>query len=174
MCPPPSSYNDRDNDRDTYYDRGSNNRANGRYANNGWRRNGNSEYAGNRGYGYGRERLPQGDETPSTSTIQITRPPMLQMLSDSVAVVTWRTNAPSSSIVRYGTDPNNLTQTAQAPWGETMHTVNVQNLQPGTRYFFSVSSGQAEGTGTATNSETMSFTTQRQGGRPLYRVQPNQ
>jgi len=171
-----NNYNDRDADNDSYYNRGYNNRSNSRYANNGWRhRTEGNEYAGNQGYGYGRDRdrdrLPQGDET---STIQITRPPMLQMLSDKVAVITWRTNAASSSIVHYGTDPNNLTQTAQSPWGETMHTVNVQNLQPGTRYYFTVSSGQAEGTGTATNSAAMSFTTQPQGGRPLYRVQPNQ
>lgn len=157
--------NDRDDDNDR--DRG-NRRANSQYANNGWRRGG--DYAANRGYG--RERLPQGDET-STSTIQITRPPMLQMLSDTAAVITWRTNAPSSSIVRYGTDPRNLTQTAQAPWGETMHTVNVPNLQPGTQYFFAVSSGQAQGTGTETKSATLSFTTQPQGSRPLRRVQPN-
>jgi hypothetical protein len=161
-----------DDDRDVYY-----NRNNDRYANNGWRHR--SEYAGNRNYGYSgnrsngyeRNNLPQGDVT---SNIQITRPPMLQMLSDTVAVVTWRTNSPSSSLVHYGTDANSLTQTAQAPWGETFHTVTIQNLQPGTRYFFNVSSGEAEGTGTSTNSNTMNFTTRPQGARPLQRVQPQQ
>ena len=168
--------NNRDADDDTYYDRNrSNNRYNNGYANNGWRRR-NDEYAGNRNYGYGQQRLPQGEQRlpqgDETATIQITRPPMLQLLSDTVAVITWRTNAPSSSIVHYGTNAGSLTQTAQAPWGETMHTVTIQNLQPGTRYFFNVTSGQAEGTGTATNSDTVSFTTQPQGARPLHGVRP--
>lgn len=156
--------NDRDNDR---YGN-NNNRYNNRYANNGWRHR--SEYAGNRNDRYGQENLPQSDVT---GNIQITRQPMLQTVGDTIAVVTWRTNAASSSIVHYGTDPANLTQTAEAPWGETLHSVTIQNLQPGTRYFFSVSSGQARGTGTATNSETLAFTTQPQGERPLQRVRPN-
>jgi hypothetical protein len=156
-----------DNDRDS--DRDSNSRYNSRSANNGWQHRGES--ARNRSYGYGQQQnLPQSDVN---SNIQITRPPMLQTLGDNIAVITWRTNAPSSSIVKYGTDAGNLTQTAEAPWGETTHSVTIQNLQPGTHYFFQVSSGQAKGTGTATNSETLSFTTQPQGAQPLQRVRPD-
>lgn len=168
-----SSYGNGDNDAD---DRNASGRGGNRYANHGWRHRRN-DYARNQnnGYGqqngYGQESLPQNDEP--AGNIQITRAPMLQTLGDTIAVITWRTNAPSSSIVHYGTDAGNLTQTAQAPWGETLHTVTIQNLQPGTHYFFSVSSGQAQGTGTATNSETLSFTTRPQGARPLLRVPPN-
>jgi hypothetical protein len=133
-------------------------------------RNQNYSY-GQQGYGYGQRGLPQSDQ-PSNAAIQITRPPMLQTVGDNIAVITWRTNAPSSSIVHYGTDANNLSQTAQAPWGETLHNVTIQNLQPGTHYFFQVSSGEAKDTGTATNSSIFSFTTQPQGAQPLQRVQP--
>ena len=166
-----NGYADRDRDRDRDNDRynGGNSSYNGRYANanNGWQHRG--EYARNRNNGYGQENLPQSD---ATSNIQITRPPMLQTLGDRIAVISWRTNAASSSIVHYGTNPQSLTQTAEAPWGETFHTVTIQNLQPGTRYFFNVSSGQAQGTGTATNSDTLSFTTQPAGAAPLDRVRP--
>jgi phosphodiesterase/alkaline phosphatase D-like protein len=158
-------------------DTGYNNGDNG-YGNNRQGRRRRGEYARNQNYsygqqgnGYGQQSLPQSDQ-PSNGNIQITRPPMLQTVGDNIAVITWRTNAPASSIVKYGTDPNNLSQTAQAPWGETLHNVTVQNLQPGTHYFFQVSSGQAKDTGTATNSDTFSFTTQPQGAQPLQRVRP--
>lgn len=170
---------DRDNDDNDNYNRSGSNRNGDRYANNnnGWRHRRGDEYAENRNGEYGRnqnngygQQMPQGDQPGGN--IQITRPPMLQTLGDSIAVITWRTNAPASAVVHYGTDPNNLSQTAQAPWGETLHTVTIQNLQPGTHYFFNVSSGQAQGTGTTTNSDTLSFTTQPQGARPLERVRP--
>ncbi len=159
---------DNDNDNDSYNGGQNNNRYNNRNASNGWRHR-RGQYAGNQNYGYGQQQLPQSD---ASGSIQITRPPMLQTLGDTIAVITWRTNAASSAVVHYGTDPNNLTQTGEAPWGETLHSVTVQNLRPGTQYYFSVSSAQAKGTGTATNSNVFRFTTQPQGAQPLQRVRP--
>lgn len=53
-----------------------------------------------------------------TQNMQITKGPVLEMVGDTSAVIAWSTNVPGSTVVKYGTDPNNLTQTAEAPGTE--------------------------------------------------------
>lgn len=99
----------------------------------------------------------------------VTNGPNLQTLSPTSAVITWSTQYPSSSIVRYGTDPNALTQTAEAPWGSTNHQVTLNNLQPNTHYFFEVISSQFKGQ-TAANAvatNTGQFQTLNQGQQAM-------
>lgn len=101
------------------------------------------------------------------TAIQITDGPKVESVSDTTAVVVWTTNVPSSAVVRYGTDQNNLTDTAQQEWGgqrntgsrSRTHRVEVKNLKPATAYFFQVESGQARGTGTSAKAELRNFTT---------------
>jgi hypothetical protein len=100
--------------------------------------------------------------------LQITKGPVLEMVGDTSAVIAWSTNVPGSTVLMYGTSPNNLTQSAQAPWGETTHRVTLSNLQPNTRYFFVLQSGQAQGTGTGALSRIDSFTTVPQGAPPKH------
>ena len=45
---------------------------------------------------------------------------------------------PSDTIVRYGTDPQRLTETQQSPWGDQVHRVELSRLEPGTEYFVEV------------------------------------
>ncbi len=99
----------------------------------------------------------------------ITNGPTIATLGPTNAVIAWSTQAPASSIVRYGTDPNSLTQTAQAPWGSTTHRVTLNNLQPNTRYFFEVISTQQRGpaTASATATNTGQFQTLNQGQQAL-------
>ncbi len=78
---------------------------------------------------------------------QMIHGPVIELLGDTSAVIAWTTNRPASSIVRYGTDPNNLDQQAEAPWGQQTHRVTVRNLKPSTKYWFQVESGQARGSG---------------------------
>lgn len=85
--------------------------------------------------------------------VQITHGPLVEQVSPNSVVIAWTTDRPSSSVVMYGTDPNNLTQRAEAPWGQTTHRVTVQSLQPKTGYYFQVQSGQAEGTGQTVQSQ---------------------
>lgn len=92
--------------------------------------------------------------------VQITKGPVVEHTGEYTAVVAWSTNAPSSTIVRYGTNPNHLNQTAQMPWGGLTHRVDIRNLQPGTRYYFQVDSGQGRGSGTTAMSGIQQFTTQ--------------
>lgn len=104
-------------------------------------------------YGYG---TPAGQ---GAQEAQITHGPIIEYVTDNSAIVAWSTNAPSSSVVKYGTDPNNLTQTAEAPWGQANHRVNINELQPSTTYYFQVTSSQAQGTGTGAMSNIASFRT---------------
>jgi phosphodiesterase/alkaline phosphatase D-like protein len=64
--------------------------------------------------------------------------PIPQQVKDTSAEISWDTNSASSTIVKYGTDPNSLTQTAEQPWGATEHHAVLRNLQPNTHYYAAV------------------------------------
>src|SRR5947209_4844511 len=97
--------------------------------------------------------------------LAITDGPRVEGVGDTWAVIAWTTNAGGSSIIRYGTNGNSLTQTAMSPYADDesrqhqTHRVTVKNLQPNTTYYFIVDSGQGEGTGTEAKSNVATFTT---------------
>lgn len=103
--------------------------------------------------------------TDRTAAVRITQGPLVEGVGDSWAVVAWTTNTGGSSVVRYGTDPNNLSQTAQAPYSDNEateaqnHRVRLKGLRPGSTYFFIAVSGQGEGTGTQATSRIGQFAT---------------
>ncbi|MCU1284956.1 MAG: Fibronectin, type [Acidobacteriales bacterium] len=97
---------------------------------------------------------------------RITGGPVIESVSDHSAVVAWSTNAKSSSILDYGTDRNNLSQKAEAPWGGKPHRVFLKNLQPNTTYYFRVHSGEAQGTGTSVDSPIYELKTVPKGAAP--------
>ncbi len=97
---------------------------------------------------------------------RITNGPVVKKTTGTVAEISWSTDVPGSSIVKYGTNPSALSQTAQAPWGGTKepngdynHTVWVQNLQPNTTYYFRVETTQGAGTNTQAESQPQQFHT---------------
>ena len=101
-------------------------------------------------------------QTGNSQWLQITSGPVIESADDHSATIAWSTNRRGSSRVTYGTDPNNLTQLGEAPWGQggLTHRVELKNLQPNTTYYFRVETGQAQGTGGEVESETVqSFTT---------------
>lgn len=69
---------------------------------------------------------------------QVTNGPVMGYVGPNSATVQWSTAQPASSIVRYGSDPNNLSQMAQGAQGSTTHQVQLNGLQPNTRYYFMV------------------------------------
>lgn len=107
-------------------------------------------------------------QTQGTQNMQITKGPVLEMVGDTSAVIAWSTNVPGSTVLKYGTDPNNLTQTAEAPWGGTTHRVTLSGLQPNTTYYYQLQSGQAQGTGSGALSPVQSFQTVPQGAQPKH------
>jgi phosphodiesterase/alkaline phosphatase D-like protein len=110
--------------------------------------------------------------TTQRPRVYLTKGPFIEYINRRQAIVAWSTNVRSSSIVRYGTDPNNLNQTAQAPWGQDTHRVEIRNLRPETKYYFVVESGQAEGSGTLAKSNSAPFTTVSRGQQAMRNPQP--
>lgn len=97
---------------------------------------------------------------------RITNGPVVKKVTGTVAEISWSTDAPGSSIVKYGTNSSALNQTAEAPWGGTKesngdynHTVWVKNLTPNTTYYFKVETTQGAVTGTQTESQPEHFHT---------------
>ena len=100
--------------------------------------------------GYNQNYPQQGQYNQGQYNQGITNGPVIETIGPNNATIAWTTNAQSSSIVRYGTDPNSLTQTTQGPWSSSAHRVMLNNLRPNTRYFFEVISSQAPQQGGAT------------------------
>lgn len=120
---------------------------------------------GSRGTDFG----PAGTNPASNSqALNITNGPRIESIGKDTAQIAWTTNTGGSSVIHYGTDPNNLNQTAQEAYqsGQSgqnvVHRVTVKGLQPHTTYYFRVDSGQGQGTGTEAQSQVTSFTTKAQ------------
>jgi phosphodiesterase/alkaline phosphatase D-like protein len=105
---------------------------------------------------------PQAPGSESRSSVRITNGPGVQNITGTTAQVFWNTSAPSGAVVRYGTARDNLSQTAEEPWGQTSHSVELKNLQPNTTYFFQIDSAQAQNTGTEVKSGIGTFRTKAQ------------
>jgi phosphodiesterase/alkaline phosphatase D-like protein len=107
--------------------------------------------------------LPLAAQKPEPE--KIINGPVVEGVGDSWAVIAWTTNTGGSTVVRYGTEQNNLSETAQAPYADNEktqaqnHRVHLKNLKPNTTYFFVVVSGQGEGTGTEAKSQIGQFKT---------------
>jgi phosphodiesterase/alkaline phosphatase D-like protein len=82
--------------------------------------------------------------------------PAIESVSDTLAFITWTTPNPGGTvlhyaIVRYGKDQNHLEFTAKSPTrinpshSEMIFRVRMDGLQPGTTYYYKVSSEQATG-----------------------------
>jgi phosphodiesterase/alkaline phosphatase D-like protein len=97
--------------------------------------------------------------------VKITDGPRVEGTGPTWAVIAWTTNTGGSTVVRYGTDANKLSQTAESAYADNEktkaqnHRVHLKNLKPNTKYFFVVDSGQGEGTGTEAKSNVSEFTT---------------
>lgn len=89
--------------------------------------------------------------------VQIAAGPVLDTVDDKQATVSWRTDAQSSTTVHFGPDRNNLSTTAQGPWGNN-HSVVLSGLAPNTTYYFQVESASGPGQ-TPTKSEVGGFQT---------------
>jgi hypothetical protein len=96
--------------------------------------------------------------------------PTIESVSDTLAFISWTTANPGGTIlhyaiVRYGKDQNHLEFTAKSPTrinpshSEMIFRVRVDGLQPGTTYYYKVSSEQATGISDPATSSVYQFTT---------------
>jgi Purple acid Phosphatase, N-terminal domain len=102
---------------------------------------------------------------------QVSASPMVESVSDTLAFIRWTTSNPGGTIlhyaiVRYGKDPNHLDLRAESPnrinpsHSEMVFRVRMNDLEPGTTYYFKVSSEQANGISDPATSAVNQFTTQ--------------
>jgi hypothetical protein len=82
----------------------------------------------------------------------------------------WITNNPGGSpvhygVVHYGLDRRNLSETAKSPirlnpdHPSTVFRVRMDDLKPGTTYYYTVGSMESNGTDDGTKSDVKQFTT---------------
>jgi hypothetical protein len=83
---------------------------------------------------------------------RITKGPEVEFTEDQSAVITWTTSSNGNSVVRYGVNPQELTETAESPnrWNPNLpylvHRVLVVHLKPATTYYYVVESAGVKST----------------------------
>jgi Purple acid Phosphatase, N-terminal domain len=98
--------------------------------------------------------------------------PALEAATDHSAILGWAANTRGGTavhygVVRYGTDPQHLSQTAKSPnrWNKNLpsvrYRVRVDGLQPGMTYYYTVGMVQADGTSLGVTSPVHQFTTRQ-------------
>jgi len=108
--------------------------------------------------------------------IKIIKGPELESASDYLTIIRWTTNNPGGSdvhygIVQYGTDPNDLSQTAKNPirlnrsHSETVFRVRLQDLKPRATYYYTVTSEESNGKNDGVKSTVNKFTVPGPGQR---------
>ena len=121
---------------------------------------------------------------PKAAHAEITQEPTLEMAVDDLAIIRWTTTNPGGDdqhfgIVRYGTDPRELSQMAKSPirlnrgHPETIFRVRVEGLKPQTTYYYAVTSTASDGESDGVESSVYQFTTPGPGERIVaYPSQP--
>jgi phosphodiesterase/alkaline phosphatase D-like protein len=108
--------------------------------------------------------------TPKTARGQITEGPTLESSKDNSAIIRWTSNNPGGTdehfgVVHYGTDPNSLTETAKSHirlnsgHTYTVFRVRLDDLKPGTTYYYTVGSMGASSADDGIKSTIKQFTT---------------
>ena len=101
---------------------------------------------------------------------EMTKAPELELAHDDTAIVRWTTTNPRGddehyAIVHYGTDPEDLSQTAKnhirlnRGHAETIFRVRMQGLKPQTTYYYKVTSMGYDGHSDGVESSVNHFTT---------------
>ncbi|MGB8988336.1 MAG: fibronectin type III domain-containing protein [Candidatus Sulfotelmatobacter sp.] len=113
---------------------------------------------------------PIAPPAPKVAHVQITQGPELEISRGELAIIRWTTNNPGGTdvhygIVHYGTNPNDLNQTAKNPihinhsHPDTTFRVRVMGLSPQTKYYYTVESAEATGTNDGVKSSVKEFST---------------
>jgi hypothetical protein len=106
----------------------------------------------------------------SSGVGQVNAAPVIESITDTLAFISWTTKNPGGTIlhyavVQYGKDPNHLDLTAESPTrinpshSEMEFRVRMDDLEPGTTYYYKVCSRQANGVFDPATSAVNKFTT---------------
>ena len=110
--------------------------------------------------------------TEKAALVRITQGPETERADPDFAIVRWTSNNPGGSpehygVVRYGTDPTKLDQTAKSPirlnpaHSYTVFRVRLDGLKPATTYYYKVEATEANGKSDRMPSPVRQFTTPR-------------
>jgi hypothetical protein len=113
---------------------------------------------------------PIAPPAPRAAHVLISQGPELEIARGDLAIIRWTTNNPGGTdvhygIVHYGTNPNDLNQTAKNPihinhsHPDTTFRVRVMGLSPQTKYYYTVASEEATGTNDGVKSSVKEFST---------------
>ena len=106
----------------------------------------------------------------NSSPTQSNTTAIVESAADTFAFISWTTNNPAGTIlhyaiVHYGKDPNHLDLTAASPTRinpnhtDMVFRVRMNNLEPQTKYYYKVSSTQANGIPDPATSAVQQFET---------------
>ena len=120
---------------------------------------------------------------PKAQHVEIIKGPALETSHDDIAIIRWTTNNPGGdddhySVIHYGTDPNDLSQTAKnhirlnQSHPETIFRVRLQPLKPDTTYYYTVTSMGYDGKSDGVESSVNHFTTPAPGQVTSAQLQP--
>jgi phosphodiesterase/alkaline phosphatase D-like protein len=87
--------------------------------------------------------------------------PQIERTTASSVTIRWSTNAPSSTVLKYGTERDKLKLQEMQPWGDVNHRVELRHLKPDTLYYYQAVSGEGDGFKGQAASAVQSFRTQR-------------
>jgi phosphodiesterase/alkaline phosphatase D-like protein len=107
---------------------------------------------------------------PKAQHVEIIKGPALETSHDDIAIVRWTITNPGGdddhySVIHYGTDPNNLSQTAKnhirlnQSHRETVFRVRMAGLKPDTTYYYKVTWMGYDGVSDGVESPVRQFTT---------------
>ena len=115
---------------------------------------------------------PSGNQNQVSQQGQLsmTQPPIIEYADPHTVTVMWQTDQNATGVLRWGADPNNLTQGSQQDDRSRTHRIRVMNqFQPSSTYYFQVASQSNNG---QVVSPIMSFTTPAN-GQVVRQQQPN-
>ena len=108
--------------------------------------------------------------TEKAARVRITQGPEVELSKAFLTIIRWTTNNPGGSpehygVIHYGTDPKKLSQSAQSPirlspnHPTTVFRVRMDDLKPGTTYYYTVGSMEGNGSDDGAKSAVKQFTT---------------
>ena len=98
---------------------------------------------------------------------QLIRGPYLQAATSNSIIIRWRTNVLGRSRVRYGTIDGKLDNKVYDSFLVTEHVIKIKDLQPATKYFYSVGDFKDSLQG---NSDNFFYTLPEPGTNGFYRI----
>jgi hypothetical protein len=115
--------------------------------------------------------------------VEIIKGPELEFARDGLAIIRWASTNPGGddehfAVIHYGTDPKDLSQTAKShirlnrTHAETVFRVRVDDLEPQTTYYYTVTSMGADGERDGVQSPVSQFTTPAPGEQIVAYPQP--